>query len=110
MEKSKQLELVKKTMVKFLTDAFEDIINKVKSGSDISFTKEIIERDIVIKVMVDNELVTFKKEYPKFKTMTVAEAKAKAIELKATGMSQVAISKKLKLSQKTISNYINNKY
>ena len=110
MEKSKQLELVKKTMVEFLTDAFEDIINKVKSGSDISFTKEIIERDIVIKVMVDNELVTFKIEYPKFKTMTVAEAKAKAIELKATGMSQVAISKKLKLSQKTISNYINNKY
>lgn len=93
-----------------LTSAFEDFISRIKSANAANITFETKGKNISARILADNKLVVFKIDYPKSRIMTLAEAKAEAIRLKATGMTQAEIAIELGLSQKTISNYINNKY
>lgn len=102
MDRIRQLELLKKTIVEFTTTAFDNIIDKVKSGSVVNYTNEVVKDDIVVKVMVDNELFIFKIEYPKNK----AKRKEEVLRLKATGMTQTAIAKQLGVDRKIIYNYL----
>ena len=100
----------KEFVIECLTSAFEDFISKIKSEKTVNITFEAKGKNIYARILADNKLVVFKIEYPKSRIMTLAEAKAEAIRLKAIGMTQAEIAIELGLSQKTISNYINNKY
>ena len=100
----------KEFAIECFTSAFENFISKIKSEKTVNITFETEEKNISAKILADNKLVVFKIEYSKSRTMTLAEAKAETIRLKDIGMTQAEIAIELGLSQKTISNYINNKY